>query len=130
MMPGLLLGTDTVSLYPPAASADDHGWAQPGPDAYWTGAGNLQLAAGPSDPRAAEGGGHGPYAPHAALAGSLFLPPDCPLAEGSAALVRGAWFVVSQARLVADPTVPTGDGAACWVATVVSSAQWEAPDAG
>jgi hypothetical protein len=128
MMPGLLLGQDTVSLYPADASADDHGWAQPGPDPYWTGTGNLQLAPGPSDPRAAEGGGHGPYDPHAAQAGALYLPPDCPLADGSAAQIRGSWFVVSQARLVADPTSAPGDGASCWVATVISSAQWEAGD--
>jgi hypothetical protein len=125
---GLLLAQDTASLYPPSAAADEHGWALPGPDAYWTGPCNLQLASGLSDPNAAQGGGHGPYAPHAAQAGTLYLPPDCPLAEGSAAQVRGGWFVVSQARLITDPTGSPGGGASCWVATVAATAQWAADD--
>jgi hypothetical protein len=127
---GLLLGTDTVALYPPAGSADEHGWALPGPDPYWTGTGNMQLTPGPSDPQAAQGGGHGPYAPAAALQGQLYLPPDCPLQEGSAALVRGAWFTVARARLVTDPTAPPGEGASCWVAAVGGTAGWEAGSGG
>lgn len=125
-MSGLVLGTDTVALYPPDASADSHGWAQPGADPYWTGTGNMQLTPGPSDPQAAQGGGHGPYAPFAALQGQLYLPPDCPLQEGSAALVRGQWFAVSRARQVSDPTAPPGGGISCWVAAVAGTAQWEA----
>jgi hypothetical protein len=127
---GLLLGSDTVSLYAPAADADAHGWALPAADPYWTGPGCLQLSPGASDPRANEGGGRGPYSPHQTPAGQLFLPPDCPLAEGSAAQARGAWWVVSQARLVADPTAPPGEGISCWAATVTASAQWEAASDG
>jgi hypothetical protein len=130
MMPGLLLGTDTVVLYPAATGADEHGWAQPGADPYWTGPGSLQLTPGPSDPQAAAGGGHGPYEPQAALQGQLYLPPDCPLEEGSAALIRGQWFAVSRARLVTDPTCPPGEGISCWACAVAGTAGWEAPDAG
>jgi len=124
--PGLLLGTDTVSLYAPAADADAHAWALPGAEPYWTGPGALQLGPGLSDPRNTQGGGHGPYDPHAAPGGQLFLPPDCPLAEGSAAQVRGAWWAVSQVRLVTDPTVAPGGGISCMTATVTATAQWEA----
>jgi hypothetical protein len=121
-----MLGTDTVALYPPNAASDDHGWALPGGAVpYWTGPGNLQLTPGPSDPRAADGGGYGPYNPAAALQGQLYLPPDCPLQEGSAAVIRGEVFAVSRARLVTDPTAPPGSGASCWVAAVAGTVSWQ-----
>ena len=73
----LLLATDQVALYPPG-KADPHGWVEPGgPRPYWSGAGNLQLVAGASDPAAAAGGGHGP---------------QDPAAEAN----RAAWNVLSQ----------------------------------
>lgn len=125
---GLLLAADQVVLYPPGGDADGHGWAEPGAGPYWAGTGNLQLAAGASDPRAAEGGGHGPYAPAAGQAGQLFLPPSVPLAEGSLAVIRGKAWVLSQVRLVADPADPAG-GIACQSATV-TEADWPLPEAG
>ncbi len=115
---GLLLGVDQVELYPPAAEHDEHGWALPGTDPYWTGTGNLQLAAGSSDPAASTGGGAGPFQPRAVPGGLLVLPPDCPLAEGSAALIRGQWWAVSQVRMIADPTAEPGGGCSTMAATV------------
>lgn len=110
----LLLATDQVALYPPG-KADPHGWVEPGgPRPYWTGAGNLQLAAGASDPAAAGGGGHGPQDPAAAQGGTLYLPPDTGVWEGSTALVRGQWWALSQVRAVSDPT---GSGLDCVAAT-------------
>jgi hypothetical protein len=122
---GLLLGSDLVELYPPAADADEHGWALPGTAPYWTGTGCLQLAAGSSDPRASSGGGAGPFDPRAVPDGMLYVPPDCPLAEGSAALIRGQWWSVSQVRLITDPTAEPGGGVSCIAAMVTA-----APDDG
>jgi hypothetical protein len=51
----LLLARDAVELYP-AGPLDEHGWREPGTVPGWRGAGNLQLGAGLSDPRAAGGG--------------------------------------------------------------------------
>jgi hypothetical protein len=120
----LLLAADQVALYPPAAGPDEHGWEQPGTDPYWTGVGNLQEQPGASDPRADGGGGQGPYQPHNAQGSRLFLPPDAQPAEGSAALVRGRWWVLSQVRLVPDPTAPPTGGITCWTATATSTGQW------
>jgi hypothetical protein len=124
----VLLASDAVTLYPPAADADAHGWALPGADPYWSGLGNLQLTFGTSDPQAAAGGGSGPFAPRAVQQGQLFLPPDVQLAEGSAAQVRGEWWVLSQVRLVPDP-MAVGAGASCWVCSVSSVRQWTGDDA-
>jgi hypothetical protein len=109
----LLLAADQVALYPPG-EADPHGWVEPGAAPYWCGAGNLQLAAGASDPAAAGGGGHGPQDPAAAQGGTLFLPPCTGVAEGSTALIRGQWWALSQVREVTDPT---GSGLDCVAAT-------------
>jgi hypothetical protein len=103
MMPGhVLLAPDEVTLHPPGAD-DRHGWAEAGDGQLWAGLGNLQLAPGPSDPRAAAGGGHGPYAPAFAASGTLYLPPEAPATDGTWARVRGAAYVLSQVREVADP---------------------------
>jgi hypothetical protein len=118
---GLLLAADTVTLFGPSAGQDERGWAQPGSDPAWTGPGNLQLAPGPSDPRAAGGGGHGPYAPAAVAAGQLFLPPEAgEPRDGWTAQVRGRRWVLSGVRLVIDPADPLG-GLSCWAADVTEA---------
>jgi hypothetical protein len=120
----LLLAADQVDLYPPSAGTDAHGWAVPGtaPPA-WAGLGNLQLGPGPSDPRAAEGGGAGPFGPAAADHGTLYLPTDAPAADGCVAVVRGQAYVLSGTRLVPDPAAPDG-GASCQAADVAGTARW------
>jgi hypothetical protein len=85
--------------------------------------GNLQLAGGRSDPRAAEGGGHGPYSPAAGLSGVLYLPPDASPAEGAAATCRGQTFVLSQIREITDPA---DTGLSCWMATATGTEGWSA----
>jgi hypothetical protein len=117
----LLLATDPVELYPAEDQADAHGWALPGTAPGWTGAGNLQLSAGTSDPRAADPGGRGPFDPAAVEAGSLFLPIDAAPADGMVAVIRGRAFVVSNVRLVVDPT---GGGVDCYVAAVTGTLTW------
>jgi hypothetical protein len=109
----LLLAADEVALYPPGKS-DAHGWVEPGDRPYWCGTGNLQLIAGASDPRATDGGGHGPSSPAAAEQGTLYLPPGSCASEGSSALIRGQWWALSQVRLVPDPV---GSGLDCMAAT-------------
>jgi len=112
----LLLAPDAVELYQPAATDDAHGWADPGTATLaWTGAGNLQMTAFPSDPRAEDRGGHGPFDPAAIPGGVLFLPVGASPAEGQVAVVRGHQWALSQVRLVVDPT---GGGVDCWIATV------------
>jgi hypothetical protein len=118
----LLLATDIVELFGPTGSADAHGWAEPGTDPAWSGAGNLQASAFPSDPRASDGGGHGPFDPAARPVALLFLPVDASPAEGTVAVVRGQTWALSQVRLVVDPT---GGGIDCWVATATVS-DWPA----
>jgi hypothetical protein len=126
-MSPLLLAPDTAALFRPGV-LDPHGWrrAGEGPQPYYDGPANLQLQPGVSDPRAAAGGGHGPHGPARDLTGNLFLPADDaePL-EGSSAVIRGRVFVLSQVRLVADPT---DSGLDCYTATVVSTDTW--PDGG
>jgi hypothetical protein len=120
----VLLAPDTVELYPPGPAEDSHGWALPTGDQLptWSGPGSLQLAAGPSDPQAAQGGGAGPFDPAAADAGSLYLPPDAVGAtEGALAVVRGRAYALSQVRLVTDPT---GGPLSCVVATVSGLDGW------
>jgi hypothetical protein len=114
----VLLAVDAVELFGPTGSADAHGWAEPGTDPAWTGVGNLQVSAFPSDPRAADAGGHGPFDPATRPTGSLFLPVDASPAEGQVALVRGQSWALSQVRLVVDPS---GGGVDCWVATATAS---------
>jgi hypothetical protein len=119
----VLLAPDAVQLYP-ADGADAYGWALPDEAALaWSGQGSLQLAPGLSDPRAADRGGHGPYDPAAADRGALFLPPEANPAEGCSAVIRGRRYVLSQVRLVPDPTDPAG-GASCWAATVTGTTAW------
>lgn len=122
----ILLPTDDVELAPPA-QLDEHGWRLPGDEPYWTGRGNLQLAPGVSDPRAAAGGGRGPYGPARDLTGTLYLPADAAPVEGSVARVRGHVFVLSQVHLVIDPLYPAG-GITCWQATAMGTDSW--PDGG
>lgn len=123
----LLLATDYVELYLPG-ELDAHGWRTADPDAppapYWSGTGNLQEQPGFSDPRLNGGGGHGPYEPHRAAISRLYLPPGAQPVEGSAALIRGGYWVLSQVRLVPDPTAPTTGGISCWTATATSTEQW------
>ena len=121
----VLLARDEVVLFAPG-ELDDHGWRLPSDYGYWQGTGNLQLAAGPSEPRAAGGGGHGPHGPARDLAGVVFLPADALPAEGSTADIRGTRYVLSQVRMVLDPV--TDDGLSCWVATATSIDTW--PDGG
>lgn len=127
--PGLLLAADEVELYPPAETADAHGWQLPGDDAEaaWCGTGNLQLNPGASDPMAADGGGRGPHAPAAVPSGVLFLPPGAPAGDGWCARVRGRLWVLSQVRELPDPAVP-GGGIGCVAATATASGQ--GPDGG
>jgi|SRR5215472_1598370 len=127
-MASLLLAPDTVELYPaPAApaDADAHGWALPGaaPPA-WTGTGNLQLAAGATDPRASERGGHGPFDPASIHTGTLYLPPDANPVAGMTALVRGTVYALAQVRLVADPI---GGALGCWAAAASAVSTWPVP---
>lgn len=98
----LLIANDAVVLYP-AGGDDEHGWRLPDAEPAWEGTGNLQLGPGASDPGAGDGGGAGPFAPAAAEAGQLFLPPDAGAADGMTAEIRGRLFVLSQVRLITDP---------------------------
>lgn len=99
----LLLAADEVELFRPG-EPDATGWREPaGERAYWSGAGNLQLNQGFSDPRGTDRGGHGPHDPAASQRGTLYLPPGVEVAEGCSARVRGQLYVLSQVRLVADP---------------------------
>lgn len=119
----LMLAPDPVELYRPG-ELDAHGWRELGGGApFWRGAGNLQLAPGPSDPRAAAGGGRGPAEPAADERGLLYLPPDAELAEGCGARIRGRLFVLSQVRYVADP-IGVGGGLDCWMATATGTGAW------
>jgi hypothetical protein len=115
----VLLAADAVELYQPGA-LDGHGWRDPGDDGarpVWRGMGSLQLVAGISDARAAEGGGRGPHQPARTETGNLFLPLGSDPADGMTARVRGQSFVLSQVRLIQDPTVP-GGGITCWASAV------------
>ena len=109
----LLLAADSVELYRPSDSADEHGWALPGTLPAWSGPGNLQMSGFPSDPRAEATGGHGPFAPASQPSGALFLPLDASPSDGQVAVVRGQSWALSQVRLVVDPT---GGGVDCWIA--------------
>lgn len=123
----VLLAADAVELYPASDTTDAHGWVLPGTVPAWSGLGSLQLAPGSSDPAAADGGGHGPFAPAAVASGSLYLPLAAAPAEGMAAIIRGDAYILSQVRLVVDPT---GGGAIdCYVATVSGTATWTATEA-
>jgi len=108
----VLLAVEPVTLYPPG-TADERGWTGPGATAAWTGTGNLQLAAGQSDPRAEGGGGTGMFGPARLESGELFLPPDAQPADGMTAEVRGRRWVLTNTRLVIDPV---GGDLDCWVA--------------
>jgi hypothetical protein len=115
----LLLATDAVELYEPG-QPDDAGWVEPpegGP--RWCGAGNLQLAAGTSDPLAAAAGGHGPHDPAHIASGLLFLPIDACPRDGMSAQLRRSWWTLSDVRLVQDPA---GAGLDCWLATATARA--------
>jgi len=117
----LLLAPDVVALYPGGGS-DSHGWALPDNAApVWEGPGNLQPVPGRSDAGAADGGGHGPYDPAHGAAAVIYLPPDAPVADGIAAVVRGQGWVLSQARLIEDPA---GMDLTCWVATATGVDTW------
>jgi hypothetical protein len=118
----VLLATDTVQLYPPGTATDEHGWSLPGGPATWTGPGNLQLSPGVSNPRADDrggrklpGGGSGPFGPAVIEQGTLYLPPDADAHDGGTAIIRGAGWVLSNVRLVVDPS---GGSASCLAAEV------------
>jgi hypothetical protein len=115
----VMLARDTVALYRPGGT-DAHGWRDGPPEdarPCWCGPGNLQLGAGPSDPRAADAGGHGPFDPAARMAGALYLPPEARPAEGDVAVARGQPWVLSAVREVHDPADLAGF-LDCWAATV------------
>lgn len=115
----VLLPTDPVILFKPA-ERDAHGWRQArSGDAYWSGMGALQLSAGPSDPRAADGGGHGPHEPARELTGDLYLPQDAQPRDGMSAVIRGRNWVLSQVRFIHDPS---GGLLHCWVAFATTAA--------
>jgi hypothetical protein len=118
----LLLAEDSVTLYP-AGYPDGHGWVMPEGEPIWHGLGNLQPTPGRHDPRAAEGGGHGPFAPEAGEVATLYLPPDAPVADGVWAEVRGVSWYLSQARLMADPFGLGGD-LTCWQVNAASTSRW------
>lgn len=111
----VLLANDLVELYAPGQLQDAHGQAEPGATVSWRGQGNLQLNQGTSDPRGSDGGGHGPYGPRSAEAGTLWLPVEAEPAEGCAVLVRGQLYALSQVRLITDPAA---SGLDCWLASV------------
>lgn len=125
-MNALLLAPDTATLYPPGA-ADADGWTLPDTTApYWTGPANLQLAFGPSDPRAEAGGGAGPFAPAHRRAGVIYLPagiPDVP--EGTTAEVRGQRYALSGVRRVSDPLGGTTGPLGCWAAACTATDTWD-----
>lgn len=110
----LLLAADTAELYPPG-ELDAHGWREPGQTPEWSGPANLQLQAGRSDPRAAEGGGHGPHDPARDHVAYLYLPADAPVKDGITAWVRNEYYVLSETRQVTDP-LAIGGPLTCWVA--------------
>jgi hypothetical protein len=116
----LLLAADAVELYPPDGT-DPHGLAEPGTERAWAGVGNLQLSAGTTDPRAADGGGRGPFDPAVKPGGLLFLPLDASPRDGWVAKVRGRCWALSQVRAVMDPA---GGGLDCWMATVADAGRW------
>jgi hypothetical protein len=119
----LLLGADDVMLWEPSPGDDTYGWAAEDAAGIpaWQGIGNLQLTGGTSDPRAAQGGGRGPFAPAQSETGQLFLPLDAPVTEGITADVRGVTYVLSQTHMVADPL---GGNLGCWAATVTEVTTW------
>ena len=120
----VLLAEDEVVLYPPSVDVDEHGWRLPDEAPYWSGIGNLQLNPGISNPLAAGGGGRGPYGPARDNVGSLFLPPEVPLLEGSSAMIRDRVYVLSQVRIVADPVMGLDGPMTCWAATATSNDTW------
>jgi len=118
----VLLPTDQAELYAPEA-ADAHGWQLPpraDPRWRWCGPVSLQLSPGPSDPRATEGGGAGPFSPGARQSGLMYLPPEAQPQEGMAAVARGQVWVLSQVRLVKDPN-ELGGFLDCWTATITEA---------
>ncbi len=118
----LLLAPDQVTLTLPSTELDEHGWRLPGdPPPVWEGPGNLQLNAGISSPRAAEEGGRGPYGPARDNVGTLYLPPEAPVLEGSTVEVRGRRYVASQTHQVLDPVSAQ---LTCWAMTVTSVDTW------
>jgi hypothetical protein len=118
----LLLAADAVELYP-AGDLDAHGWRLPGDGdtPSWCGLGNLQLVSGLSDPRAAEGGGHGPHDPRRVEAGNVFLPIAAEPVDGMTLVTRGQVFVLSQVRLLVDPIEGESGGLTCWAAAVTEA---------
>ncbi len=116
----VLLPMDDVTLYPPGGQ-DGHGWREMGFEPYWTGRGNMQFQTGVSDPRAGDGGGHGPFQPAHDLIGTLFLPEDGQPLEGGWAQINGRAFALSMTRHMPDPA---GGGAGCWQATATSVDTW------
>jgi hypothetical protein len=114
----VLLPTDDVALFA-AGVPDAHGWVGAGDDnaaaPMWSGRGALQLSAGITAPGASQGGGAGPFAPAMTPLGSVFLPPDAPVADGMVLTARGRRYVLSSTHLVVDPI---GAGNDCMVASV------------
>jgi hypothetical protein len=117
----VLLAVDQVALYLPG-ELDAHGWREPPDESTacpcWTGAGNLQLYTGSSDPRAVAGGGRGPHDPRRVGAGNVFLPPGADPVDGMTAVVRGEAWVLSEVRFINDPT--GGGFLSCWSASVTA----------
>jgi hypothetical protein len=117
----LLLAADAVALYPPGP-ADVLGWATEGvPPPAWEGTGNLQLAAGMTNPRATEGGGFGPFSPARAQQGVLYLPAEAAPADGMTAECRGIRWALGGVRLVVDPS---GGDLTCFEAIATQTSNW------
>jgi hypothetical protein len=120
------IAPDPMTLYPPSEDLDEHGWRLPSPEAYWSGKGNLQQYPGIADVRASDGGGRGPFGPARDRTGSVFLPVEAQLIEGSVLECRGRFYYLTQCRFIGDPT-GNGDGTApldCWTATATSFDTW------
>lgn len=121
-----LVAPDPVTVYAPASSPDEHGWSLPATAPVWSGMGNLQLQPGLSDPRAKDGG-HGPFNPSRDRVGTIYLPVEFSLVEGSVVECRGRHYYLSDTRFVGDPS-GNGDGTApldVWTATVTSFDTWD-----
>jgi hypothetical protein len=122
----VLLATHEVTLYP-AGERDARGWVLPGDEPVWWGLGALQQQPGVSDPRAMEGGGHGPHDPARDRVAQLYLPADAPVADGMTAMIDGQPWALSQTRIVRDPV---GGPLDCWAATATGTWTWPAGGSG
>jgi hypothetical protein len=116
----VLLPTDEVTLYVPD-DADTHGWTlPPEPIPYWVGQASVQLSFGSTNVGAESAGGHGPFAPSTALAGSAYMPREAQPRDGMVLVTSDArQYICSVCRWVPDPT---GGQLSCWVCNLIGVA--------